>query len=98
MPKALFTRARHDLATAYLSAYGKILADYAAANGYTVVDLYGEDARPAKFDAEMKADPAPEVVCCFGHGNAVSQRGQDLDVLLQVAVNDDMMSGKNAYL
>jgi hypothetical protein len=98
MPKALFTRASHDLASEYLAAFGKLLVDYATAQGYTVVDLYAEDARLVKFEAEMNASPPPDVVCCFGHANENSQRGQDLEVLLQVGMNDQLMSGKKADL
>jgi len=79
--KALFVRASFDIATLYLSAYGKKLVDYAIEKGYETVDLYNDGPLPARllqFEAEM--DKQPDVVMGFGHGNCYSS---DTEILTE---------------
>ena len=101
MTRTLFVRSSFDLATYYLSAYGKLLVDFAIDHGYEVVDLYNDDsqnpARLLRFEAEME-EKKPDILMMLGHGNETVFTGQDLEVLLKVGVNDDIASGVKTNL
>lgn len=101
MANVLFVRSDWDLATKYLSTYGQLLIDYAQQQGHQTIDLYNDAQPPARnvaFEAEMQKIPPPDIVMIMGHGNKMVVTGQDLEVLLQVGVNEDLMSQKIAYL
>ena len=101
MVNVLLVRARHDLPTVYLAAYSQLLIDYAQQQGHQVKDLFNDvkdsAARLLDFEAAMQSFN-PDIVVMAGHANKSQQTGQDLEVLLQVGVNDDIMSGKSVYL
>lgn len=95
--KVLFTRAKHDLATEYLFAYGQKLIDFAGEQGHTVVSLDADNATTLKFEETFESFN-PDLLIGLGHGNKTVFTGQDLQPLLKVGVNDDIMSEKMAYL
>jgi hypothetical protein len=97
MATVLFTRSNHDIASAYLAAYGQRLIDYAEQQGHTIHDLYGDQATTENFETAIQT-VNPNIVIMQGHGNATTMTGQDLQPLVKLGVNDNCMSGKAAYL
>jgi hypothetical protein len=97
MAKVLFTRPDYDVATAYMSAYGQDLIDFAEQNAHTIQDLYADQATPTKFQDAMETFN-PDIFVGMGHGNATTFTGQDTEPLIIAGVNENIMSNKNVYL
>jgi hypothetical protein len=96
MAKVLFVRSNFDLATWYLSSYGQKLVDYAKDQGHTIDQLIDDQATFQNFEAAMARNP--DMVMIMGHGNENVVTGQDLEPLITLNINDDVMSGKAAFL
>lgn len=99
MGKALFTRSDFDLATKYLSSYGTKLVDFAKTNGWSVVDLYGENTNTVQFETEIATKP--QVFMGLSHGNETVFTGQNnghATPLIKQGVNDDCLKDIKTYL
>lgn len=99
MVKVLFTRPSFDIATTYLSTYGALVVEKASQWGYSVTDLYKEEATLERFEAEIDGS---DVFLGFGHGLEDLFTGQKIDdnleILLKANVNAEVMNGKPCNL
>lgn len=97
LTKILAARANYELATVYLSSWLQPTMDYATKLGYSVTDLYGEDATLANFMNALNVDD-PALVLIGGHGAENLVTGQNGEVLLEACVNDGLMQQRTAVL
>jgi len=81
-----------DLAMLYASHWTGLGVEEAKKRGYSLIDLYGEDATKEKIFSTIEAQH-PEVAIMAGHGNPTTYTAQEEEIVLKACENDEVMSG-----
>lgn len=93
----LITRPDHDLINNYFFLWTQEVIDQAKKHNIKVLDLDKENATKQKFTSYIKKHK-PRLVFMNGHGNESCIAGYRDEIIVEVGVNEDLLSGSVVYV
>lgn len=92
----LITQPDFDRTTRYVSAWSEEVEEFSNSRGNKTVALKGKRVNRREFESVIrKIDP--QLVMFNGHGNDDQINGQENEILLETASNEDIMKGRIVY-